>query len=275
MDLTLLVMAAGAGSRFGGLKQMEPIGKNGELLLDYSVFDAKKAGFTKVVFVIKKEMEEDFKKIIGKRAEKIIDVDYAYQCIDDLPGGISAPEGRTKPWGTVQAVLCAKNKITTPFAIVNSDDYYGENAYKYMAEHFKNSNEMCMVAYDLKKTLSDNGTVTRGVCNINNGYLSSVTEYYKLDKTTTLPPNTKVSMNIWGFYPEIFKKLEIGFENFLNNLSDPQKDEYILPTFVDEIIKGEDAKIKVLYTSDSWIGMTYREDLEFVKNEMAKKNYNF
>ena len=275
MEATLLVMAAGAGSRFGGLKQIEPIGKDGEILLDYSVLDAKKAGFSKVVFVIKKEMEEDFKKIIGERAEKMIDVDYAFQCIDDLPGGISAPEGRTKPWGTVQAVLCAKDKINTPFAIINSDDYYGENAYKYMIEHFKNSNEMCMVAYELEKTLSDNGTVTRGVCNIENGYLASISEHYNLDRTTSLAPDTKVSMNIWGFYPDIFDKLETGFTKFLNNLKDPMKDEYILPFFVDEIIKGENAKIKVLTTSDTWIGMTYREDLEFVRAEMAKKNSKF
>lgn len=275
MESTLLVMAAGAGSRFGGLKQMEPIGKNGELLLDYSVFDAKKAGFSKVVFVIKKEMEKDFKKIIGERVEKLIDVDYAFQCIDDLPGGALVPKGRTKPWGTVQAVLCAKEKINTPFAVINSDDYYGENAYKYITDHFAESDEMCMVAYELEKTLSDNGTVTRGVCNIKNGYLNGVTEHYNLDKNTSLAPDTKVSMNIWGFFPDIFDKLEAGFENFLKNLKDPLKDEYILPAFVDEIIKGENAKIKVLSTSDTWIGMTYKEDLEFVREQMAKKDYKF
>ncbi|MBE7038303.1 MAG: nucleotidyltransferase [Ruminococcaceae bacterium] len=275
MDATLLVMAAGAGSRFGGLKQMEPIGKNGEVLLDYSVFDAKNAGFSKVVFVIKKSMEEDFKAIIGKRCEKYIDVEYAFQEGDDLPGGFTLPKGRTKPWGTVQAVLSAKDKINTPFAVINSDDYYGKSVYKYITEHFEKSKEMCMVAYDLEKTLSDNGTVTRGVCDIKDGYLAKITEHYNLDKSTNLTMDTKVSMNIWGFYPDIFDKLEAGFVNFLKNLKDEMKDEYILPVFVDEIIKSENAKIKVLSTKDSWIGMTYREDLPFVKEAMQKLDYKF
>lgn len=275
MELTLLVMAAGAGSRFGGLKQIEPIGSKGEILLDYSVADAKKAGFSKVVFVIKKEMEEDFKRIIGERTEKNIVVDYAFQEINNLPSDIAAPEGREKPWGTVQAVLAAKDKITSPFAVINSDDYYGENAYKKLACHFKNSDEMCMVAYELEKTLSDNGTVTRGICNTENGYLKSITEHYNIGKDTSLPKDAEVSMNIWGFFPDIFEKLETHFEAFLKKLENPLKDEYILPTFIDELIKEEDAKIKVLTTSDTWIGMTYREDLEFVKAEIAKKNYTF
>lgn len=275
MEKTLLVMAAGAGSRFGGLKQIEPVGKNGEILLDYSVYDAKKAGFTKAVFVIKPEMEHDFREIIGKRAERLMEVDYAFQTIDDLPGGFKAPEGRTKPWGTVQAVLAAKNNITSPFAIVNSDDYYGAEAYKRMSEHFDNSDEMCMVAYELEKTLSENGTVTRGVCDVKDGYLSGVTEHYNLDKSTDLPMDTKVSMNIWGFYPDIFPRLEEGFEKFLSELKEPMKQEYILPMFVDGIIKNENAKIKVLTTKDSWIGMTYREDLDYVRKAVAKLNYNF
>lgn len=275
MNATLLVMAAGAGSRFGGLKQIEPIGKNGELLLDYSVFDAHNAGFSKVVFVIKKSMEKDFRDIIGKRAEKYLDVEYAFQEGDDLPSGFSLPEGRTKPWGTVQAVLSARNKINTPFAVINSDDYYGKNVYKYIIDHFNKSNEMCMVAYELEKTLSDNGTVTRGICNVENGYLSNITEYYNVDKSTNLSMDSKVSMNIWGFYPDIFDKLEKGFANFLKNLKDPMKDEYILPVFVDEIIKKENAKIKVLTTKDSWIGMTYREDLPYVKEAIQKLDYKF
>lgn len=275
MDATLLVMAAGAGSRFGGLKQIEPIGKNGEVLLDYSVYDAVNAGFSKIVFVIKKEIEKDFRDIIGKRIEKKADVEYAFQSLDDLPNGFSPVKDRVKPWGTVQAVLCAKNCIDTPFAVINSDDYYGKNVYRYLIDHFKNSDEMCMAAYELGNTLSDNGTVTRGVCEVENGYLKSVTEHYNLDKNTDLPLDSKVSMNIWGFRPDIFKKLENGFENFLKNLKNPLKDEYILPVFVDEIIRNENAKIKVLTTKDTWIGMTYREDLPFVKSEMAKKDYNF
>lgn len=275
MKSTLLVMAAGAGSRFGGLKQIEPIGKNGELLLDYSVFDAQKAGFSKVVFVIKKSMEHDFRNILGKRAEKYLEVDYAFQEGDDLPGGFTLPEGRTKPWGTVQAVLSARDKIDTPFAVVNSDDYYGKSAYKSIISHFETSAEMCMVVYELEKTLSENGCVTRGVCDIKDGYLSKITEHYKLDKSTNLAMDAKVSMNIWGFYPNIFDKLENGFINFLKNLQDPLKDEYILPVFIDEIIKNEGAKIKVLTTKDTWIGMTYREDLEYVKKEIQKLDYKF
>ncbi len=275
MKSTLLVMAAGAGSRFGGLKQIEPIGKNGELLLDYSVFDAQNAGFSKVVFVIKKSMEKDFRSILGKRAEKYLDVDYAFQEGDDLPGGFTLPEGRTKPWGTVQAVLCARDKIDTPFAVVNSDDYYGKSAYQSIIDHFKTSKDMCMVAYELENTLSENGTVTRGVCDVKDGFLSKITEHYNLDKTSLLAMDTKVSMNIWGFYPDIFDKLELGFINFLGNLKDPIKDEYILPDFIDEIIKNENAKIKVLTSKDSWIGMTYREDLDFVKQEIQKLNYKF
>lgn len=275
MDATLLVMAAGAGSRFGGLKQIEPIGKNGEVLLDYSVYDAVNAGFSKIVFVIKKEIERDFRDVIGKRIEKKADVEYAFQNLDDLPGGFDKVSGRVKPWGTVQAVLCAKDVINTPFVVINSDDYYGKNVYSYLAEHFKTSGEMCMAAYELGNTLSDNGTVTRGVCEVENGYLKSVTEHYNLDKNTSLPLDTKVSMNIWGFYPDVFPKLESGFINFLKNLKDPMKDEYILPVFVDELIKNENAKIKVLTTKDTWIGMTYREDLPFVKAAMAKADYNF
>lgn len=275
MDATLLVMAAGAGSRFGGLKQIEPIGKNGEVLLDYSVYDAVNAGFSKIVFVIKKEIERDFRDVIGKRIEKKADVEYAFQNLDDLPGGFDKVSGRVKPWGTVQAVLCARDVINTPFVVINSDDYYGKNVYSYLTEHFKTSGEMCMAAYELGNTLSDNGTVTRGVCEVENGYLKSVTEHYNLDKNTSLPLDTKVSMNIWGFYPDVFPKLESGFINFLKNLKDPMKDEYILPVFVDELIKNENAKIKVLTTKDTWIGMTYREDLPFVKAAMAKADYNF
>ncbi len=275
MDATLLVMAAGAGSRFGGLKQIEPIGKNGEVLLDYSVYDAVNAGFSKIVFVIKKEIERDFRDVIGKRIEKKADVEYAFQNLDDLPGGFDKVSGRVKPWGTVQAVLCAKDVINTPFVVINSDDYYGKNVYSYLTEHFKTSGEMCMAAYELGNTLSDNGTVTRGVCEVENGYLKSVTEHYNLDKNTSLPLDTKVSMNIWGFYPDVFPKLESGFINFLKNLKDPMKDEYILPVFVDELIKNENARIKVLTTKDTWIGMTYREDLPFVKAAMAKADYNF
>lgn len=273
MKKTLLVMAAGAGSRFGGLKQMEPIGSNGEVLLDYSVNDAVKAGFDKAVFVIKKEMEKDFRNLIGKRVEKLIDVEYAFQEISDLPNGFKAPTERTKPWGTVQAVLSCRKCIDTPFLIINSDDYYGKSAYSVASSHFDSSKEMCMVAYKLKNTLSDNGTVTRGVCRVENGYLAEIEEHYNLDKSSPLSPESDVSMNMWGFHPDIFSRLEKGFADFLERNTDMLKGEYVLPTFVDEIIKNDNAKIKVLSSPDSWIGMTYREDLDFVRDAM--KDYIF
>lgn len=272
-DMTLLVMAAGAGSRFGGLKQIEPVGKNGEILLDYSVYDALLYGFNKVVFVIKPEMEKDFRDIVGKRWENKVNVAYVFQRGDDLPGGIAFPQGRTKPWGTVQAVLAARDCIKSPFAVVNSDDYYGKNAYGEIAAHFEKSSEMCMVAYELKNTLSDNGTVTRGVCGVSGGYLSQIEEHYNIDKNTAIAPNTKVSMNLWGFMPDIFSKMEKGFEAFLKNCSDLQKGEYILPEFVGELIRNENARVRVLTSPDSWIGMTYREDLETVREKISHLGY--
>ncbi|MEE0867871.1 MAG: sugar phosphate nucleotidyltransferase [Clostridia bacterium] len=275
MEKTLLVMAAGAGSRFGGLKQIAPVGENGEILLDYSVFDAINAGFNKIVFVIKPEMEKDFRNTVGRRWENKAAIEYAFQRIDDLPGGRTPHKDRVKPWGTCQAVLCARDKITTPFAVINSDDYYGKIAYARLAEHFEKSGEMCMVAYDLKNTLSDNGTVTRGVCRIENGYLTGVEEYYNLDKNSPLSPDTKVSMNLWGFRCDVFDKLEARFEAFLRNLKDPLKGEYILPSFMGELIGSEGARVKVLTTPDSWIGMTYKEDIEAVRREIAKLHYKF
>lgn len=275
MEKTLLVMAAGAGSRFGGLKQIAPVGENGEILLDYSVFDAINAGFGKIVFVIKPEMEKDFRNIFGKRWESRTDVEYAFQRMDDLPGGNTPDKERIKPWGTCQAVLCAREKISTPFAVINSDDYYGKIAYGKLSEHFEKSREMCMVAYDLKNTLSDNGTVTRGVCRVENGYLARIEEHYNLDKNCSLSPDTKVSMNLWGFQCDIFDKLEAHFEAFLSGLKNPLKDEYILPQFVDELIQGENARVRVLTTPDSWIGMTYKEDVETVRKEIAKLHYKF
>lgn len=274
-NLSLLVMAAGAGSRFGGLKQIEPVGKNGELLLDYSVYDALCQGFEKIVFVIKPEMEKDFRALIGKRWETHADVRYAFQRGNELPQGILPPDGRAKPWGTVQAVLAAKSCIDGPFVVINSDDYYGKSAYGVVARHFETSDEMCMVAYELEKTLSDNGTVTRGVCDIKDGYLAKIEEHYNIDKNTSLAPSTRVSMNLWGFMPDIFDKMENGFCRFLKNMKNPEKDEYILPSFVGELIRNENARVRVLESPDKWIGMTYREDLQAVRTEIAALGYTF
>ncbi len=272
METTLVVMAAGMGSRFGGLKQMTPVGPNGEFLMDFSAYDAKKAGFSKVVFIIKPEMEEDFNKIVGERVKKYIDVDYVFQDMSILP------EGRVKPFGTAHAIMCCRDKVTTPFAIINADDYYGKHAYTVMNEFLNEAGpgEFAMVAYDLDKTTTENGTVTRGVCNIKDGYLDSIREtsgiqgYEYCEDGETVHPlakDTVVSMNLWGFTPEIFDVLESEFAEF-KKTADVMKDEYLIPTVVDTMIKSGKATVKVLRSSDRWYGMTYREDHETVMAAM-------
>lgn len=271
---TLVALAAGMGSRFGGLKQMEPVSENGSVLLDFSVFDAAKAGFDKVVFIIKEEMYEDFKKIVGNRI-KGIEVDYVFQELESLP------DGRTKPWGTGHAILCCKDKVKEPFAVINADDYYGMNAYKEIHDYLTNAKgkEFSMVAFDLKNTLTENGTVARGVCEIENAFLKSITERTKIkdfkytedgEEWFPLAEDTLVSMNLWGFTPEIFDILEEKFEEFKKNIKDPMKDEFFLPFAVDESIKSGDATVKVFNCKDKWYGMTYRDDIYAVKNAMKK-----
>ena len=263
-NATLVVMAAGMGSRFGGFKQMEPVGTNGEVLLDFSVYDAKKAGFDKVVFIIKEEMEEDFRRLVGDRIARQMEVEYVFQTMEHIPAG------RTKPWGTAHAVLCCKDVVKEPFAVINADDYYGRNAYTALYNHLAQAKgyDFCMVAYELAKTLTENGTVARGVCDISGGYLQNITERTKIkgfqyteDGETwhDLPQDTLVSMNLWGFTPVIFDDLEAGFQDFLHN-GDLQKGEFFLPSVVDALIKAGKATVKVLPNSDQWYGMTYRED---------------
>ncbi len=272
METTLVVMAAGMGSRFGGLKQMTPVGPGGEFLMDFSAYDAKQAGFSKVVFVIKKEMEEDFNKIVGERVKKYIDIDYVFQTMDELP------EGREKPFGTGHAILCCRDKVNTPFAIINADDYYGKHAYVEINEFLKNAKqgEFAMVAYDLDKTTTENGTVTRGVCNVEDGYLKSIRETrgisgfeYCEDGETVHPlsKDTVVSMNLWGFTPEIFEYLDREFENF-KKTKDIMKAEYLVPDVVDILVRNGEATVKVLRSSDRWYGMTYREDHKTVSDAM-------
>ena len=278
--ITLAVMAAGMGSRFGGLKQIEPVGPNGEIIIDYSVFDAKKAGFDKIVFIIKKEIEKDFRQVIGKRIEKMIDVDYAFQELDKLPEGFSVPEGRVKPWGTGHAILCAKDLIKTPFAVINADDYYGSFAYQTIAEHLKSgSPDYSMVAFLLKNTLTENGTVARGVCEAENGYLKNITERTKIQNSQytedgetwiSLPEDTIVSMNLWGFDTSIFNYLEEGFNNFCQKRLTEEKSEFFLPSVVDGLIQSGEKKVRVLSTPEKWYGVTYREDKEMVKEAMAR-----
>lgn len=260
MDTTLLVMAAGMGSRFGGLKQITPVGSNGASILDYSVYDAQKAGFNKVVFIIKKEIEKDFRETVGKRIENKIDVAYAFQELDKLPAGFSVPEGRKKPWGTGHAVLCARSEVTTPFAVINADDFYGQSSYALLHDHLVNDPEMCMVGFRLGNTLTENGTVSRGVCEIENGYLQSVTEHFTLDKNSGVPLDKIVSMNMWGLSPKVFDALESGFIEFMQNLDNPEKGEFFLPAVIDGLIKTKGEKVRVLSTEERWFGMTYKED---------------
>ncbi len=274
MDTTLVVMAAGMGSRFGGLKQMEPIGPGGEFLMDFSAYDAKEAGFSKVVFIIKKEMEEDFNRIVTPRVKKYIDVEYVFQEMDSLP------DGRVKPWGTGHAILCCKDAVKTPFAIINADDYYGKAAYKVLNSWLRDmpEGEMALVGYELAQTTTENGTVTRGVCQVKDGYLEAIRETKGISGFTycedgetvhSLPEDTVVSMNMWGFDPSLFGYLEREFEIFKKE-KDVMKEEFLIPIVVDDLIKKGEAKVRVLNSPDRWYGMTYREDKDVVKAAMKE-----
>lgn len=287
MDTTLVIMAAGIGSRFGGgIKQLEPVGPNGEIIMDYSIYDALKAGFTKVIFIIRKDLEKDFREIIGNRIEKIIDVEYAFQELDDLPVGFSRPEGRTKPWGTGQAVLSIKGKLKGAFAVINADDFYGSEVFKIMHEYLVDKNygksdifDLCMGGFILKNTLSENGGVSRGVCKVSSdNILEDVKETYEIKfkgtqllgvdgdgKEVKLDPEQFVSMNMWGLPEKFLEELEKGFPKFLGNIKEGDlKKEYLLPTIIDACIKEGRAKVKVLRTEDKWFGVTYKEDKESV-----------
>ena len=280
-NITLVVMAAGMGSRFGGLKQIEPIGKNGEILLDYSVYDAVKAGFNKVVFVIKHAIEADFKAVVGKRIEKMVKTEYVFQETDALPEGFVCPADRVKPWGTAHAVLCCKDVVKEPFAVINADDYYGKSAFLKTAEFLKsNSSDYCMTGFRLVNTLTENGYVSRGVCEIENGELKSVTERTKImdckyteddgESWTALPPDTVVSMNLWGFMPDLFGFAENGFKEFLKKNIATSKSEYYLPSVVSELIDSGKKNVKVLIAEDKWYGVTYKEDKQMVCDAINK-----
>lgn len=288
MKTTLLIMAAGLGSRYGGNKQIDRIGPHGEILLEYSIHDAVAAGFDKVVFVIKRSMDETFRQMIGNKIAAKVEVHYAYQEYDSLPGGFVPPADRTKPYGTVHAVLAAKDIIQEPFAVINADDYYGKDAFAAMAGSLKKmqGKAASMVAYYLKNTVSENGHVTRGVCETDqDGNLVKVTETYKIlpfadgtirDLETdpagrVLDPEALVSMNFWGFTPWYFQAAEAELEAFLKaDNGDPMKKEYALPTLVDKWMHMEDLKVEVLSTKAVWFGVTYREDKEYVADELKK-----
>lgn len=290
-DTAVVIMAAGIGSRFGnGIKQLEPVGLNGEIIMDYSIFDALEAGFNRIVFIIRKSIEKEFKDVIGKRIEKMAPVEYVFQELDDLPEGFTLPEGRVKPWGTGQAVLACKGKLKESFAVINADDYYGKEAFVKIHDYLVTQKEtapasFCMAGFMLGNTLSPNGDVTRGVCAVDeSGVLSSVTETFHIKhqtdgtikgmneygKQTILSADDLVSMNMWGVTPGFFKDLEAGFVNFLKNLKDDEKKkEYLLPVLIDDLIKREKAKVAVLKTTDKWFGVTYQEDKEEVKKQIS------
>lgn len=272
-DITLVVMAAGMGSRFGGLKQAEPVTQDGKAIIDFSVYDAKKAGFTKVVFIIREDMKEDFIRLVGSRIEKEIATEYVMQDTSQLP------KGRTKPFGTGHAILCCKDAVNEPFAIINADDYYGSNAFFEIAEHLKNAKigEFAMTAYELENTLSPNGTVSRGVCSVENGLLKDVNEITKINtdmtyekdtETVKLDAKTPVSMNLWGLTPDVFGYIQKEYDKFLNE-ADLLKDELFIPTIISDMSKAGLATIKVYTNKDKWYGITYREDLPQLKEAIG------
>ena len=278
--MTLLILAAGMGSRFGGLKQMEPMGPNGEFIIDYSVYDAKKSGFNKIVFVIKEEMYEDFKNTIGKRVEDKIDVEYVFQKMEDIP--ISMDFERVKPWGTGHAILECKDVINEPFAIINADDFYGRNsfikAYQFLKNEI-NDKQFGLIGYRACNTITENGSVKRGVCEIENNSLVGIDEssIERVDdhihckslvdgKEYDVELNRLVSMNMLLFTPKIFNYLERDFVNFLNGMKDKEKDEFLIPEVVDQHIKSGDVSVKVIETDSVWYGVTYKEDKDSVKD---------
>ncbi len=292
MDTTLIIMAAGIGSRFGeGIKQLAKMGPNGEIIMDYSIYDAKEAGFNKVVFIIRKDIFEEFEEVIGSRIKKQIDVEYVFQELDDLPEGFKLLEGRTKPWGTGQAVLCCKDVVKEPFVIINADDYYGKEAFVKLHDFLVNGEDlgreftMGMGGFILKNTLSDNGTVTRGVSVVDeNGLLSQVHETtgiemgedgkIKCDDPKVqewISPEDKVSMNMWAGYPKFIDYLAEDFKDFLANVEEGDlKSEYLLPNIVDKLLKEKRANVKVLETQDRWFGVTYKEDKEIVQKAFSE-----
>ena len=283
-DATLVVMAAGMGSRFGGLKQIEPVGPGGQAIIDFSVYDAKQAGFNKVVFIIKHEIEKEFKEIVGSRIEKMIDVDYAFQELDMLPEGFVCPEDRVKPWGTAHAIYCARNVVDTPFAVINADDYYGKGAYQKMYNHLKEQKgDFCMVGFRLQNTLTENGTVSRGICDVKDGNLTAVVERTKIldckyteddENWVELPPDCIVSMNMWGFTPDIFNYIENDLKEFFAEKINVPKVEYYLPTVVSNVINRGQKDVAVLVAEDRWYGVTYKEDKEGVVTALTEKINN-
>ncbi len=280
----LVIMAAGMGSRYGGLKQIDPVDEHGNLIIDFSIYDALKAGFKKVVFIIKHEIEADFREVIGDRISAYVDTEYVYQEVDALPAGFSVPEGRVKPWGTAHAVLCCKGVVDAPFAVINADDYYGSHAFQMIYDYLCQARDdekyrYAMVGYILENTLTENGHVARGVCTTEDGFLTDIHERTRIEKRpggpaytedgetwVDIPQGSIVSMNLWGFSESILGELEQRFAGFLeeNLPANPVKCEYFLPSVVDSLLKEGKATVRVLPSQDKWYGVTYRPDHEIV-----------
>ncbi len=285
MQTTLLIMAAGIGSSFGGgIKQLEPVDEQGHIIMDYSIHDAIEAGFNKVVFIIRKDIENEFKDVIGNRIEAVckahsVTVEYVFQDINDIPGEL--PEGRTKPWGTGQAVLAAKDVLTTPFVVINADDYYGKEGFREIHDYLVKGGQSCMAGFVLKNTLSDNGGVTRGICKMDEyNNLTEIVETSNIVKNAEgaeadgvkLDTESLVSMNMWGLAPEFLKTLESGFQYFFEKVVPENliKEEFLIPTFIGELLAEGRISVKVLRTNDTWYGMTYKEDVAAVKDSFRE-----
>lgn len=277
MKPTLVIMAAGMGSRYGGLKQIDPVGPSGEIVLDYSVYDAIRAGFGKVVFIIRPDIEEAFRGVVGTKFEGKIDVEYVFQTLEKIPAGFSVPEGRTKPWGTGQAVLAAKPVVQEPFAVINADDFYGRESFEVIAAQLKtmavDSPNGCMVGFYIKNTLSPHGSVARGSCDVQDGRLVTVTERFEIERKKDgviryeengllkkMADDDMVSMNTWGFSPQLFDFLDRGFVQFLTRAGREMKSEYLLPELIDGMIKRGETVVDVLPSNEKWMGVTYSED---------------
>lgn len=291
-DITLVIMAAGMGSRYGGLKQIDPVGKNGEIILDYSVYDAIKAGFTKIVFVIKHEIEEDFMAVVGNKYDGKVKVEFVFQDIDNIPVPYSVPEGRVKPWGTGHAILSCKDVIGGPFAVINADDYYGAETFRKVYDELTREKtesdkyQFCMAGFRIENTLTENGYVARGVCETEGNKLTGINERTKVIKDgdkiryteddgeswTEIPEGTTVSMNFWGFTEDMMKELEKGFaEFFRKNKADLSKCEYYIPFAVDDLIKEGKAEVTVVVTDEKWYGVTYKADKPMVEKALREK----
>ena len=286
MDTTLVIMAAGIGSRFGkGTKQLTPVGPSGELIIDYSVHDAVAAGFNKVVFVIRKDILNEFREATGNKLEKLVDVEYVFQELDDLPAGYKKPVERTKPWGTGQAILCCKNAVKTPFVVINADDYYGVETYGLMHDYLEkqgtqdDAGKICMAGFRLGNTLSDNGGVTRGICIVDDdNNLLGIDETKGIEKcekggmvktasgVKIVEADTPVSMNMWGFSPSFINLLDEGFKEFLDKTDDNITGEFLLPIYIDELLKSKRASVKVIETAAKWFGVTFQEDKQYVQS---------